>query len=202
MIQSKRFWEDFASNAHQWSDSLRLGQTRGVFQDINTLLEQHGFSFSFDLTSDECDGILAFTPEGDAEVAEQIDNLVAFAPDLPGWKVYGRRQRKALDDVYAIIRRLFLVDVANSKFQLARRTTQPDVVMFASTATKLTDEEQAALVSTFLDHAMGEELVMTMGVHSKLVASDPPRDLHVLSASEMVTALLEAQTRRKDRTGN
>ena len=180
------FWESFVTMAPQWSITLRAGELRSVFESIDQLLSQHGFPYCFDVTTDDETSYFILSPEGDFSLATEIDQLVKAAPDIPGWRILPRRQRKHLQDVFAIIRQLYLVDVSNATFSLATTSGVPLVEMCVACNADLTAQEKQGLVNTFLWHALGEDTVMSNDIRSRLVFSTPAPQANRLTASDLV----------------
>jgi hypothetical protein len=153
------------------------------------LLEKYGFPFCFDVTADEQVCHLILSPEGDGRVAERIDRLLAIAPDISGWKVYGRRRRKDLQDVRAIVGQLFLLDPLLFRFRHSVSGPKHRIEIYIPESSDLTPEEQKGLADTFLWHAIGEDVVMKRGIRGN-VQFGVPRERESLSASELVRQIL------------
>jgi hypothetical protein len=191
MDKARDFWTMFGKRARKWANLLHSGRTQEAFEDIDRVLSDRGYDFPFDLTSDDEHCIITFSPEGDPELASEIDTLVKSAPTIVGWQIFGRRQRKELADAYAIVANLYDADVSQATFQILKHRGDIQVVMYFPNAKQLGEDEQAALVATFLDHAVGEDLVMSRSIRSRLKPSRPPSELRVLSAPELIDKLLK-----------
>lgn len=182
---ARDFWRVFDAEASDLATKIAAGDLRGAFSRVESLLDAHGLGFCFELTQEGRDAVLVLTPEGDEDQARQIDAFVQLSPGIAGWRVYSRRQRKPLNDVYAFVRHIYDLDVTDATFDL-RESPQGDVVTMHSKAVQgLTEEQAQGLVATFLDHAVGEGVVMaSVGGMS---ATD---GLGELSAEALVAALV------------
>jgi len=154
------FWRAFGAEAVALATRVTSGDLRGVFQRVETLLLEHGFDFCFDLTEEGHEAALVLTPEGDPVQARRIDELVHSRPEIPGWRVYGRRQRKPLADAVAVVRNIYDVDVSDATFDLRETPRGFEVTMRSKAVRNLKTEEAQGLIATFLDHAVGEAVVM------------------------------------------
>lgn len=154
------FWHAFGVEAVSLATRIAAGNLREAFQRVETLLKKHGFDFCFDLTQEGCDAVLVLTPEGDPEQARGIDRLVQARPELAGWRVYGRRQRKPLHDAFAFVWHVYGLDVRDATFDLRETPRGYEVTMHSKAVEGLTAREAEGLAATFLDHAVGESVVM------------------------------------------
>lgn len=145
---------------------FREGKHSEVFDEINRIFEAHAIDYCFDLSMDGPTCLLIFSPEGDYRVAEEIDSLLKSAPILADWKFVGRRQKKELSDLCAIIMHLYLVDLNECRFQIDNSETTT-IKIFLPESADLTVEELQGLANTFAWHAFGEAKVMDMGIKSK-----------------------------------
>lgn len=182
------FWAVFDRNSQSWATRFQAGEARAVFDELESALEASEIPFDFDVTADEETCHLIFSPEGDKEVADAIDEFVRSAPNAPSWKIYSRRQRKDLEDVRAIIRHLFLVDIESARFRIADRDSAPLVEIYLPPDSDLDPEEQDGLANTLLWHLLGEGLVMSRGIHGRVHMSLPPAE-GLLSAGQVPNAL-------------
>jgi hypothetical protein len=155
-----RFWKSFSSEAADISEWLAAGHLRKAFDRVEALLLERGFDFCFDLSRDGPTAILILTPEGDQGVAAEIDELLAVAPMVPGWRLVGRRQRKGIADAITIVHQIYGVDVTGVSFDVAQSSSGLSVVMFSHALEGMSQEVARGLAQTFLDHAIGESLVM------------------------------------------
>ncbi len=157
---ARDFWQAFGDEAAALATRIAAGNLREAFQRVESLLHEHGFDFCFELTEEGREAVLVLTPEGDQERARRIDHLVKARPEIPGWRVYGRRQRKPLEDAFAFVRHVYSLDVSDATFDLRETPKGYEVTMRSKAMEGLTGEEAQGLVSTFLDHAVGEDVVM------------------------------------------
>ena len=159
-----------------------------MFEEIDGLLKDCRLPFCFDITENESSCLFIFSPEGEESVAIMIDDLVVSAPEIPQWKVFGRRQRKPFDDVCAFIRHLYLVDLSMSRFRLTQRADGLYVQIFISPDADLTTDERQGLINTFLWHVYGEDVVMANHITGEAILATP--SLHgSLSATEFARSL-------------
>lgn len=135
------FWSEFACNAVAWASSFRAGRQQQVFEEIDGLFESSGYPFCFDITETGGECNLIISPEGDHAVAALIDTLLESSPLIPGWRILGRRQKKELTDVRAIIQHLYLVDPLQCQYQIMERE-HTVIEMFVPDNADLTPEEQ------------------------------------------------------------
>ena len=179
------FWDVFSQNSATWGALVRSGEQQRAFEGIDSLLERCELPFCFDLTSDDDFCYLIFSPEGDKACATAIDALVTVAPFVDGWKILGRRPKKNLADVRAIVKRLYLFDPSAARFRVYNNNDALRVEMYVPRSTDLTPEERQGLVNTFLWHAIGEDVVMNSGLTATLRVSGMTEE-NTLSAEELV----------------
>ncbi len=178
------FWAAFRAEADELARKIAAGDLRGPFQRVESLLDEHGLQFCFDLTEEGHDAVLVLTPEGDHEQARLVDDLLGAMPPIAGWRVYGRRQRKPLKDAFTFVRHVYGRDVSDATFSLQEADAGVVVTMHSAAMGGLSDEEVAGLVATFLDHALGEDVVMDRV--SGVAAGDGSGHL---SAQDLITSL-------------
>jgi len=159
--RSADFWTSFAAVSGSLRTQALGGGLDHVFRQIQALLARHGLDWAFEITTDEHgNAVLAFTPGGDREVAQSIDALLAIQPVIPNWRIFGRRQRKPLADAYVFVREIYGIDLTRELFELEGKRDGYVVTMISDQAADFDDEEARGLVSTLLDHALGEDVVM------------------------------------------
>jgi hypothetical protein len=182
-----QFWLEFKSEAPALAARLRRGELRAAFDRVEQLLEQHGFNFSFDITESEAnEPVLIVTPERDQNEARRVDAFMAGRPEIKGWRFYGRRQRKPLEDAFVFVRHVHGIDVGDATFDLRNGLNGAEVTMHSAAFRDLSPEEARAATETFLDHAIGEALAMA---HVKKVDTYAESG-GMLSAAELVTRLI------------
>ena len=93
-MEATQFWNGFVDKSVHWTNDMLSGKQRGVFEELDTLLQLHDVPFCFDITCEERACILIFSPEGDSEMAKAIDHFVGIAPNLEGWSILRRRPQK------------------------------------------------------------------------------------------------------------
>jgi hypothetical protein len=169
------FWELFAENAEAIRNRLAEGKTRVAFNEVEALLTKFGLEFSFDLTMIGNRAVLILTPEGDWDLAKEIDELIREAREIPNWEVYGRRQKKELSDVFEILKGIYGEDAQDALFSVRRLNGKYEVIMHTQAVKGYTEAEANGFVATFLDHAVGEEIVMSK-VGRMAASSDFPSE--------------------------
>jgi len=179
------FWRAFCVEADTLTAMIVAGHLRGAFQRVESLLQEHGFDYCFELTHEGCETVLVLTPEGDHEQAQCIDHLVEAKPELSGWRVYGRRQRKTLEDAFAFVRHIYNLDVSDATFDLRETPEGYKITMYSKAMRGLTAQEAYGLVATFLDHAVGENVVM-----ARVIGFSAQEGVGRLSAAALVSALI------------
>lgn len=183
------FWEAFSTMSGELGQDVASGKLREAFQRVDALLQGLDLDFCFELTREGDTAVLVLTPEGDPQKGSMIDALVAAKPEIPGWRVYRRRQRKPLKDALAFVRRIYGLDLSDATFDLRGSPGRYEVVMHSKVAEGLAPDEAYGLVATFLDHAIGEEVVMARV--SRMEASQSAGG-H-FSAEELVAAVAGAE---------
>jgi hypothetical protein len=184
MSDESIFWDNFRQRSLVWASLLKSGNQEAVFEEIDKLLDKCRLPYCFDITHDNALCYFILSPEGDGEFAKNIDELVLAAPAIPNWKVYGRRQRKPFEDVCAIVRQLYLVDVSRTRFRLLEEADGTFIQMFIPPDADLTPDERRGLINTFLWHFFGEDAVMTKHIRGEAILANPPLD-ETLSAPEL-----------------
>ncbi len=130
------------------------------------MLKKHRVDYCFDITADDEDCLLIFSPEGDASLAMEIDSFVPVAPFISGWKVFGRRLKKGISDVAAIVENLYLIGLHQCRFRCSMHDENCTVQVFVPDSIALTAGEQIGFAKTLLWHAVGEDEVIKHGIQS------------------------------------
>lgn len=179
-----RFWKDFVGSADSIRQQIQHGNLRAAFNLIESILVQHGYDFAFELTEVESGVALSFTPEGDVEAAQAIDELVAQRPSLNGWTIYSRRQRKHPKDAVTFVREIYGRDISEAKFEVEDYEDRLRVILVSSAIAGLTEEEARGLTETLLDHLLGEDFVMRQirSIDERTEPSRPSVELVEISA--------------------
>src|SRR5690348_16242295 len=107
MTIHQEFWQDFEKYAPRLLMVMQHDDVPRAFDAVEHLLTGYSYNFCFELSLEDDRGLLVFSPEGDEEVAVQIDSFVAAAPRLAGWRIIGRRERKPVADVVSIVKHLY-----------------------------------------------------------------------------------------------
>jgi hypothetical protein len=184
-MKNDDFWIEFKENAERFSTAFRQGRHQRVFDEVNLMLESMGHPFCFDLT--ERAGIchLIFSPEGNREEAAAIDAFVQSAPAVPGWSITGRRQRKDLGDLRAMLLHLYLIDLDHCNFNLVWMP-RPVVTAYIPDHSDLTQDEKGGFANIFLWHALGEEQVMQADIKCNVRTSSPSATGPLLTAAQLI----------------
>jgi len=90
-----------------------------------------------------------------------------------------------LKDAFAFVRHVYNLDVSDATFDIRETPRGYEVTMRSKAVKGLTDEESRGLVSTFLDHAVGEDVVM--GRVAVLAAEDGHGSL---SPAALITSII------------
>ncbi len=88
----------FHENADRWAPrEMRSGQERHVFDAIVGLLDSHDLPYCFDVTFDESECFLIFSPEGDPDdcIPESRYARSPRAPRSRTWEGLGTQAQKA-----------------------------------------------------------------------------------------------------------
>lgn len=187
-VDSFNFWEAFLRVSDDLGSRLRAEDLRGVFQEVEKMLNESGHRFAFELTEEEGLAVLVLTPEGDPLAASEIDRLMESRPNIPGWRVYGRRQRKELEDALTFVRHIYGVDISDARFKVEPLADGYSVTMSTSVTQDFSNEESSGLVANFLDHALGEEVVMSLV--RRIVVEESTTEEELLSAEDLVRRMV------------
>jgi hypothetical protein len=182
------FWRHFIRHADLLAKQMQSGNQRSVFDAIDRLLQSHDLNVCFDITTDENGCILIFSPEGLSADALLIDQLLQDAPILTNWTFLGRRPKKDLNDVAAIVRNLYALDPLQMRYRLHREEDGQVVDMIVPSSADLSLEESKGMVNTFLWHAIGEGRVMEQGIRGEVIFQDNPLEPTV-SADQLMKIL-------------
>jgi hypothetical protein len=154
------FWEAFATESAHIREQLFTGELRPAYERVVHLLDQAGYTHAVELTVDDDDGCLIFTPESNAELARVVDDFVGAAPPVPGWKVFNRRQQKPWEDALTMAEDVWQVNASDARFVVEQADTGFNVTMLSDAAEFLAGAEAEGFVTFFLEHALGEQLCM------------------------------------------
>lgn len=160
--QPEQFWRAFDLESHKLFDLVFSSNVLAAYQRIGELLSGANYPYVYEVTSDENNAILVFTPESDADLARIVDAFVRVAPPIPKWRVFNRRQRRPVEDAFAMLEKVYEVDASDAVFSICKATNGFDVTMHTDAAELLGDPEKEGFASFFLEHAIGEELAMRM----------------------------------------
>lgn len=178
-MDTTQFWTLFAARAAAWASIFRAGNQRRVFDEIDAAALSCSVDFCFDITECGKNICLIFSPEGDPEEARQIDSLVQQSPPIDGWRILGRRERKPLKDVSAVLRHLYGIDLDQLRFDLSDNSKE--ILIAMPSDAEMDEDEIEGLGNTFAWHAIGEQLVIKNGIrcrpnlnatHASLTASE------------------------------
>ncbi len=170
-----QFWELFHSEKDDLRSQIFAGSIREAYDRIGELLSQAHYPHVHEITCDDESAILIFTPESDPGIAVIVDAFVKAAPMLSGWKVFNRRQRKPIEDALVMLNDVYEVDATDAAFSIECTLNKFDVVMHTGVAAILGEAEKEGFVSFFLEHALGEEVAMSMIGCRSVMSSDPEK---------------------------
>jgi len=165
------FWTRFTSKSTDLCDQILCGEVAEAYYEITQLLGTFGCPYVCEITCDDSDAILIFTPESDSKVAKEIDEFMLLAPQLPNWIIYSRRQRKPIEDVFEILNEIYGVDSRDAMFTVSSANDRFNVMMHTSVEPEMTPKEAAGFVKMFMEHALGEETAMTRIGHSSITST-------------------------------
>lgn len=188
----KRFWAEFEKVAESVSALLGDEPARAV-ETVDELLKESGFDIAFDLTEEGSSSVLVFSPEDATAEAEIIDELVDVAPEIPGWKIYGRRQKKPIEDAVAITREIFGIDLAESRLHVIPGATGLKVILFSTSLNGMDPETSNRAVLTLLNHAAGEQTVMDL-IEEVAGSEDMPASDELMTLKQVVDLFEESRT--------
>ncbi|WP_224242373.1 hypothetical protein [Hyalangium gracile] len=188
---AERFWSAFLALVAP----LRPGfeeSPRRLFEAVEQALQDAGFDLAFDVTADrDSTVLLILTPEGDAEVARVVDAIVACAPTLPGWRVFGRRQRvRSWRDALTLVGSIADVDLGDARFWMS--PPSPGGIHISMVAAALGDFEPRSartVAMLTLHHLLGEALVMRVVREVSASATDQ-QGREYMSPEKLVLTLL------------
>ena|GEM_PF-3514324 len=189
-MSAKSFWNAFLGESMGLAQRFIAEEARPVFDEFERLLERHGVDYCFNITADDKDCLLIFSPEGDASLAMEIDSFVRAAPPIACWKVFGRRLKKDVSDVAAIIEHLYRIELQQCRFRCSMRDGMCMVEVFIPDSSDLTVEEQAGFADTLLWHAVGEGEVMKHGIQSLVHVGDPD-NAATLSVEQLIDQIAD-----------
>jgi len=183
-IAEEKFWAAFVVYSTNIAVQLKAGKNYEAFQAVEELLDKHKLPCCFDLTMEESEACLIFSPEGDEELGELLDRLVSSAPKAPGWKFFSRRLRKPIEDVGVIIHTLYIISLGTCRFR--RYPARGSLfTMYVPAEADLTEEEAVGLGDTFMWHALGEGFAMQNRIKCR-VEFGIPHSKQTLGADELV----------------
>lgn len=154
------FWGWFAERNVELLEIISGKREGRVTQMIDRALAENGLNLSYDVTEGVFGGELTFTPEGDPSVAEFIDGFVASAPSFDAWVIFPRRQRKSLAAAHAFVEVLHGIDLHDLHFKVVELEGRYHLCFLHDGLLALDEEHRYAVAGTFLDHALGEEILM------------------------------------------
>ncbi len=156
------FWISFANESEWLYEQVFHDKLLDAYDKICELLESANCPFVCEVTCNDQEAILIFTPESDPEIAKEIDEFVNSAPVIPNWRLYTRRQRKPVDDVFEILKEIYGLDASDATFSAVKKGSKIDVVMHTEVASEMTTTEANGFVEMFLEHALGEQTSMSI----------------------------------------
>lgn len=185
----EQFWISFLESSSTVREHIHAKRMRAAFELVEELLLAHGYDFAFELTAEGASSVLVLTPEGDIDRARYIDELLSSRPEVPGWKFFGRRQRKEFEDALTFVRHIYGRDAGDVIFQASHSNRGHDVTVITQAMAGLSPDVAHGLAVTLLDHALGEDVVMSKV--SAIRAAMPARRYEnpVLSLPQLATFL-------------
>ncbi|QOV91880.1 hypothetical protein IPV69_11215 [Humisphaera borealis] len=155
------FWNAIQSVQEELRTNIMAGNVVPAYTWVGQALQRSRIDIVHEVTSDDTDAILVFTPESDPKVAREIDMLLAAAPRMNGWKIFGRRQRQEVEDALRMTEEVYDVDLRDARFIVTSlQTGGLEITMFTAAAREFESAAAAGLATFFLEHAIGEMLLM------------------------------------------
>ena len=198
---SKMFWDAFLLEKDRLYEMIFSDDFYAAYQRIGKLLAFADYSHVYEVTCDDNAALLIFTPESDSEIATIVDAFVEKAPVIPGWKVLNRRQRKTVEDAIAMLEEVYEVELQDIGFSIEETRSGLNVIMYTTTADILEEREKEGhtrvkegFLSFFLEHALGEEVSMSL-IRERYV-QHPDHSIKLMEPHVFVTAILEIAIRQ------
>jgi hypothetical protein len=182
-----RFWTRFVSEIAPLGQHLIQNHT-AIFESVESALAEAGVDFAFDITAFEDDSGLIFTPEGDEEVAGAIDVFLAERPEVPGWRIFGRRQPKAWHDALVLVGQIAEADLSDARFAVWRAGAGLAVDVVAAELAQFEEDSAKSIAMLLLHHALGEAFVMN-SVQELSGHAEPLPGRKYLTPEELTTFL-------------
>ena len=154
-----RFWTRFVTEIAPLGQHIIQNYT-AVFESVESALAEVGVDFVFDVTAFDDGGGLIFTPEGDEEVARAIDVFLAERPEVPGWRIFGRRQPKSWHDALLLVGQIAETNLSDARFAVWRAGSGLAVDVVAAELAQFEEPSAKSIAMLLLHHALGEEFVM------------------------------------------
>jgi hypothetical protein len=156
------FWQWFADHQLEILE-IMAGRRPGRVTDVlDDALRGRNLNFVYEVTEGTFGGELTFTPEGDAAVAKVLDRFVAMAPSFDTWVVHSRRQQKPISAALAFTKAIHGIDLHGLHLNVRKLSGQYHLQFIHPELAALGDDRRFAVVATFLDHALGEALSMSV----------------------------------------
>ena len=156
------FWTWFADHNEEILE-IMAGRRPGRVTDVlDAALRSRNLNFVYEVTEGTFGGELTFTPEGDPGVAKVLDRFVAMAPSFETWVVHSRRQRKPLSAALAFTKALHGIDLHGLHLNVRKLGGQYHLQFLHPELAAQDDDRRFAVAATFLDHALGEAMSMSI----------------------------------------
>jgi hypothetical protein len=159
-IIPQQFWAAFAQEAASLREYVLSARLNAAYERLCQLLEQAHYPYICELSREGETASLIFTAESNASVAKVVDWFVGFAPLVPGWQIYNRRQAKSFESVELILKSIFDYNFSDSLFLYVALEDGFAVMMYSDSAQFLYDLERASAALRCLEHYLGEEFVI------------------------------------------
>lgn len=178
--KGERFWTWLAANAPRIETALRAtgaadaaadDDRAGVSADMEGLIgELHMQLQSCDERAYPLLGLvedgaieLVITADGDVAAFDDIKQLVAASPELPGWRMVALKPRIPVEQFREMGMHIDGTDVTTDDFSYALQMIQGKASLFLAFDEALDLEEDVlfTVVAAFLDQLLGEEIAAT-----------------------------------------
>lgn len=163
--QIDQFWKRFVELADQIGDRF---ENRSVVDEIDGLVSRFGnVSWEFGPGfHDQNARAFVLSPSGETDLLPITHEIIAAAPDCPGWEFHPAKPVKRWDRNILIEGRdgtVTVVDASNARYVLLRSPDGMFTVLIAhQQLSELPPEQQMTAAEILLDAELGEELRMTV----------------------------------------
>jgi hypothetical protein len=171
--QVTEFWQWFQSICCQFGEHF---ENRELIDELDVRVGKLG-KFSWELgpgVKNECNNALALTPSGNADLLIETREVIALAPECPGWEFYPAKppkkwqRRFMLRDVTG---REITIDASGARYVLFRYPDSViDILLADLRLSALSKRLQQTAVEMLIDGELGEEQRMNVIHNVEVIA--------------------------------